>query len=203
MCQAKLSRFLGAKSILAGILWAVLGGHSHLLAAKPPTMAEIKAIVEEHLQSNAYYAPGDLISRKDVEPIFDDLIGRGVPLAAGQEELYDDFVPENSALVRVLRTPGGRKFMQKVKSTRGIYDRLERLSWSFKGRELLDQLLNDPQGPAILQVMLEPTGMTAMAKYLKDDEIGTNFSIPTGHIHTANELLKRLEKILASEKTKP
>jgi hypothetical protein len=190
------------KSVALGVFLAILCGCSHLFAAGMPTMTDVKAIVRKHLQSNSDYVPGDLISRKDVEPIFDELVELGVPLSEGQEELYDDFVPDNSPLVRSLRTPEGRKFMQKVKSLPEVYDRLERLSWNPKGRELIDQLVEDPKGPAILQVMLEPAGKAAIAKYLNDDPGGKNFAIPTGHIHTANELLKRLEMVLAREKTK-
>ncbi len=83
-----------------------------------------------------------------------------------------------------------------------VYDRLERLSWNPKGRELIEQLIEDPQGPAILQVMLEPAGEAATAKYLNDDPSGKNFSIPTGHVHSANELLKRLESVVPSQKKK-
>ncbi len=195
-------RMLAAKSAATCTLLTLLIGLPGQVPAKPPTMAEIKAIVEKHLHSQAGYLPGDLISRKDVEPIFDDLLELGAPLAAGQEDLYDDFVPESSHLVRTLRTPSGRAFMQKVKSIPGIYDRLERLAWNPKGRELIEMLVDDPQGPAILKVMLEPAGMAATAKYLGDDPSGKNFSIPTGHVHTANELLKRLDKVLASRKAK-
>jgi hypothetical protein len=203
MRTAMFSRLRAGNSVSLGILLAMLGGNSRLLAAKPPTITEVKTIVRKHLQSNPDYAPGDLISRQDVEPIFDELVELGVPLSAGQEELYDDFVPDSSSLARSLRTPRGRKFMQKVKPLPGVFDRLERLSWNPKGRELISQLMDDPEGPAMLQAMLEPTGMAAMAKYLNDDPSGKNFSIPTGHIHTASELLKRLETILDREKSKP
>lgn len=200
--MAAMYRVTARNSVATGVFLAILCGHSHLSAAEVPTMTEVKAIVRKHLQSNSDYVPGDLISRKDVEPIFDELVELGVPLSEGQEELYDDFVPDNSPLVRSLRTPEGRKFMQKIKSLPEVYDRLERLFWNPKGRELIEQLIDDPKGPAILQVMLEPAGKAAIAKYLNDDPSGKNFSIPTGHIHTANELLKRLETVLAREKTK-
>src|SRR5689334_20221167 len=83
---------------------------------KLPTLAEVKAIVETQLRARTDYAPGDLISRQEVEPIFNELISRGVPLMDGQEELYDDFVPEKSRLVRMLRTPEGIAFMHQVKT---------------------------------------------------------------------------------------
>lgn len=185
-----------------GIFLTLLSGGRNLAAAKPPAISEVRAIVERHLTSNADYAPGDLISRKDVEPIFDELLSLGLPLAAGQEELYDDFVPDSSALVRALRTPSGRKFMQKIKPIPSVYDRLERLSWNPKGKELIEKLIEDPQGPAILGVMLLPTGRAATAKYLHDDASGKNFSLPTGHVHTAKELLQRLETVLAGMKKK-
>ncbi|MBC7855412.1 MAG: hypothetical protein IAF94_18445 [Pirellulaceae bacterium] len=191
-----------AASARGGLFLTLLLGGGSLATAKPPAISEVRTIVERHLRSNADYVPGDLISRKDVEPIFDELLSLGLPLSAGQEELYDDFVPDNSALARALRTPSGRKFMQKIKSIPSVYDRLERLSWNPQGRELIETLIEDPQGPAILGVMLLPTGKTAIAKYFHDDPSGKNFSLPTGRVHTAKELLQRLETVLAGMKKK-
>lgn len=69
-----------------------------------------------------------------------------------------------------------------------------------KGRELLDQMIEDPQGPAIFKVMLQPAGLAANPKRLQDDPRGKNFSLPTGHIQTANDLLKRMETVLNSKR---
>jgi hypothetical protein len=202
MTNSAFGRALAAGAVPTGILLILLLGGPSLVAAKPPTMAEVKAVVERHLRSNPDYAPGDLISRGDVEPIFDELLPLGVPLNESQEELYDDFVPDNSPLVCSLRTPRGREFMKKVKSFPKVYDRLERLSWSPKGKEMIDQLIEDPQGPALFNAMLQPSGLAATAKYLNDDPSGKNFSLATGRIHTANELLKRLEAVVARKKVK-
>lgn len=172
------------------------------LAASPPTMAEVKAVVQKHLHAKPEYVPGDLISRGDVEPIFDELIPLGVPLSSGQEELYDDFIPESSPLVKALRSPSGRKFMQQVKTIPHVYDRLERLCWNNHGRELIDQLATDPQGAVLLKAMLEPAGKGATAKFLGDSASAKNFSLPTGHVYTANQLLKKLDAVLAQKKEK-
>jgi len=168
--------------------------------AAPPTFAEVKAIVQKHLRSSDGYAPGDLITRKDVEPIFDELIPLGVPLMDGQEELYDDFVPAGSQIARLLSTPSGRAFMHKVKTIPGVYDRMERLSWNPQGKELIEKLIEDPEGLAMFKVLLQPQGSAAIVKYLGSDPSGKNFSLPTGHIYTEAELLKRLEKIHARRK---
>src|SRR5262245_53577920 len=92
----------------------LLCSSSVTLAANPPSAAEVKRIVEQHLRAKRDYAPGDLLSRGDVEPIFNDLLTRGLASADITEDFYDDFVPDASPLVRALRTEAGRKFMRQV-----------------------------------------------------------------------------------------
>jgi hypothetical protein len=201
MLRLPALRFHAARlAAFAAIVTTLIPGAS--LAATPPTMAEVKAVVQKHLHSKPDYVPGDLISRGDVEPIFDELIPLGVPLSSGQEELYDDFIPDSSPLAKALRSSNGRKFMQQVKTIPNIYDRLERLCWNKHGRELIDQLATDPQGAVLLKAMLEPAGKAALAKFLGDSPSAKNFSLPTGHIYTANQLLKKLDTVLAIKKQK-
>ena len=164
------------------------------IAADPPSLAVVKSVVEQHLRTIRDYSPGDLISRGDVEAIFNELIDRGFPVNDIAEGLYDDFVPENSFLIQALHTEAGRKFMRKVNSLPFAYDRLERLSWIPAGQDILRELIDKPDGAALFKTMLEPSGMKATIRHLESDPRGKNYAFPTGHIHTAEELLKHLEE---------
>lgn len=164
------------------------------LAADPPSLAVVKSVVEQHLRTIQDYSSGDLISRSDVEAIFNELIDRGFPVNDIAEGLYDDFVPENSFLNQTLRTEAGRKFMRKVSGLPLAYDRLERLSWIPAGQDILRELIAKPDGAGLFKTMLEPAGLEATVRYLESDPRGKNYALPTGHIHTAEELLKRLEE---------
>lgn len=188
-CQFFVRSLLTATGVLL-----LLGLGNPACAENSPSMAFIKSIAEKHFQSNPDYAPGDLISRGDVEAIFNELLDRGLPVSDIVEGLYDDFAPENSFLVRTLRTEEGRKFMRKVHALPRAYDRLERLSWIPAGQEILRELVEEPDGAALFKAMLEPAGLKATAAYLESDPRGKNYSLPTGHIHTAAQLYKRLEE---------
>ena len=178
----------------------VLGPTTSALAARPPSLAKVKEIVEKHLGHRRDYAPGDLISRKDVEPIFDELVSLGVVLADNDEELYDDFIPDSAYLVGLLRTERGTAFMRQVRALPGAYDRLERLSWTSAGKDILSDLVDKPDGAVLFKVMLTPAGLKATEKHLSTDPRAQNYLLPTGHIYTASQLLKRLEKTLARQK---
>lgn len=164
-----------------------------------PTMQDVKALVQRHLTSKPSYRRGDLIAREDVEPIFNDLLEMGIKPFDNQEELYDSFLPADAFLVQFLRTPSGRAFMRQVYQVPGAYDRLERLAWLPKGQVLLQQLVRAPDGPVQFQRLTTAAGMQRVARQLGDDPRGSNFSLPTGHIHTEDQLLRRLEAISAKQ----
>lgn len=169
-------------------------------AAKPKPLerSEIDKLVTTHLKSNSEYRAGDLITQRDVEPIFNELIAQGRP-PADNESLYDAFLPDRDYLALSLRTPEGLKFMRAVAKLPKAYDRLERLSWSVTGRKMLGELIAAPQGPQMFEQILSPEGMTKIEESLKNDPRGGNFSLPTGKIHTADELLERLEETLGKK----
>src|SRR5688572_18369156 len=81
--------------------------------AASPDMAQVEKLVSEQLARKRDYQPGDLISRADVEPIFNRLIEMGLQ-PADRESLYDAFLSHNSFLVRELSSPDGKKFMRTV-----------------------------------------------------------------------------------------
>ncbi|MCE9605790.1 MAG: hypothetical protein K8U03_12920 [Planctomycetia bacterium] len=191
------STWRNARFLLLAIGWATLVGDDLAAAAKPKPLErdDLQRLVAGHLKNNPNYVSGDLITQGDVEPIFNDLIAQGKP-PADNEALYDAFLPERDFLAKSLRTPEGRKFMRGVAKLPKAYDRLERLSWSTTGRRMLAELIASPDGPKMFERILSPEGTALIEESLKNDPRGANFQLPTGKVHTADELLDRLEATL-------
>lgn len=168
------------------------------IAKKPakPTL-DFRTIVPESLARNPYYSPGFLISRVDVETLISLLLEKGIVPDFDQEDLYDSLLSDQSPLVNRLKTPKGRAFMKKVGSDPTAYDRLERLSWSVDGRKLLDSMLSSKDSYERFQKLKMPADLAKVSKALAADPRTQDFSLPTGHIHTADQLVKRLEELCA------
>jgi hypothetical protein len=182
--------------VLAGLFFLSL--RPTPAAAAEPDWEKIKEVVERHLRSNVQYRPGDLISRADVEPIFNELLELGLKAPGNVEEMYDSFLPPHDYLVNTFHSTYGRKFMRRVAGLSGAYDRLERMSWTTKGREWLNELIVHPQGPEVFKDMISPAGAKKMEQELAGDPRGKNFLLPTGHVHTAEDLLNHLQRKMSS-----
>lgn len=196
VCRSGVRAILLALFAAAGIASTA---PSH--AAEPASNA-IREIVRKHFQSNPEYRTGDLICRTEVEPIIDELITMGIKNPQDVEDLYDAFLMPNDYVVRTLHSPQGRQFMRKVSTLPGVYDRLERLSWTAAGREILDQLVASSEGPQKFQALLTPEGMENLAKKLANDPRGRNFHLPTGHVQTEAQLLEHLQRKLSPSQTR-
>lgn len=158
-----------------------------------PTMEQVEKVIADHLARKRDYQPGDLITRADMEPIFNRLLELGVE-PANRETLYDQFLPYNSFLASELSMPAGRKFMRQVSKYPNVYDRLERLSWMPAGRELIREMTQRADGPEVLLSLTTPQGAKAVEQIMAGDIRGQNFHLPTGHIHTAEQLIQQLRE---------
>lgn len=169
-------------------------------AAKPKPLdrARLQQLVAAHLKANPGYVAGDLLTQRDVEPIFNALIEQGRK-PADNESLYDAILPDRDFLAMSLRTPEGMKFMRAVSKLPHAYDRLERLSWSATGRKMLAELIAAPEGPSMFERILTPAGTALVEESLKNDPRGANFQLPTGKIHTADELIEQLERTVGKK----
>jgi hypothetical protein len=173
---------------LSGVLF-VLGTQA---AAADPSNQITERVVARHLAHNARYVPGDLLSREDVEPILDELADLGFrPFA--NDDAFDMVLPESSLLVILMRMPEGERFMRRLAHHEHVYDRLERLTWSPQGRDLLRAYVASPHGVAEFEKLLalkKPSEITAVL----GAETAKNFELPTAHIHTALEFVQALRK---------
>lgn len=169
--------------------------------AKPMlTPDKVKSVIQEKLARNPYYSPGYLLSHRDVEPIFNFLLEQGITIAEDHEELYDSILPDNASLVKLLKTPKGRDFQKKLAGDAVAYHRLERLSWTPDGRKVIEGLLDAKDGVARLQNLKTASDVAKLSKALAADSRTADYELPTGHIHTAEELFASLEPALARQK---
>lgn len=182
------------------MLLAFLTMPRHSLAeTRHVTRKGIKAIVQRHLAAQPGYQSGDLITRDDVEAIFQELHSLGIKPSDDHEELYERFVPADGWLAHTLRTPAGRTFMRQVKQVPLAYDRLERLSWMPQGQALLKQLIAAPDGPDQFRRLTSSEGMQLVTKSMRYDPRGRNFNLPTGHIHTEDQFLASLDAMAVKQ----
>lgn len=160
----------------------------------PLTRKAIEELVSRNLRNDPLYMAGDAICQSDVEPIFNELIERGYR-SADHEGLYDSFLSANDKFIKALRTPEGRMFMRSVAKLPGAYDRLERLSWSNTGRALLAEMIASADGKKAVEHILSEEGAKLVEGLLANDPRGQDFQLPTGKVHTANELIDHLCEI--------
>lgn len=167
--------------------------------AAEPTAAQLKAMVEQTLKKSPYYSPGFLISRRDVETLFAQLLAEGVTVAEDQEDLSECVLSDSSFLVGRLKTPAGRVFMKKIASDPTVYDRLERLSWTPDGRQLIDSFLKAKDGAAQLQQLKTSAQLAKLSKRLAADASTPDFALQTSRCHTAEELVTKLTEVIAAK----
>lgn len=197
MCNAGLRRVLSV-----GIAWGIAAATVAPLpcsAAEPTVDPRLKALVEKHLRRDPSYAPGDILSRGNVEPIFNELLELGLQPADGNEGAYTPFLRDGDYLVQVLRSPRGRALMRNVNRLPEVYDRLERMSWTTVGRSWIEQLVAAENGDELLTNMLSESGLPTVEEQLAADPRGRNFRLPTGRVHTEAQLLARLQHVLESQ----
>jgi hypothetical protein len=164
-----------------------------------PTAAQLRGLVEQSLEKNPYYFPGSMICRRDVEVLFSNLLRQGVTSTNDQEDLAECVLPDSSYLAGRLMTPNGRAFMKTIASDPTAYDRLERLSWTPDGRQLIDTYIKSKDGPAKLQQLKTPEQLAKLSKRLAADPRTADFALPTSKAHTAEELIAKLTEVLAAK----
>jgi len=166
---------------------------------KKLTAADLKATVQEKLSRNPYYMPGFLLSRGDVDDVCEAIEDKGFDMPEDREALYEDFLSDTSPLVKLLKTPSGRTFMKKIAGDPTVYDRLERLSWSFDGRMVLERMVSAKDGPAKIKQLQTKEQVAKLSKALASDPRTQDFALPTGRVHTADELCEHLMQWLEGQ----
>jgi hypothetical protein len=166
-------------------------------APPPKPDAQMQALadmVNKQLSKRQGYLNGDMISGTDAEPILRECAKQGwseKDLSAIRARL----VPENSVLMRSMRTKGGIKFMRHVARDRGGYDRADRLSRMTDGPTVMWRLTETgEEGYKLIDYMANAPGGYEMGVMLSRDPNAGNFNQPTGRIYTADALVTELNR---------
>ena len=167
---------------------------------------QVQALMDKHLRLDPTYSPGDLLTRYMVEPIYNEIVARGLKPSDDPESAYTPILRDDHPLAQELRSPAGRALMKKIGNKPLAYDRLERLSWLPGGQEWARQLINSPDGAEMFDRLFSDDGVAAIEKKFAEHSSGANFSLPTGRIYTEAALGAQLtaalrKQLLSQEKS--
>lgn len=179
--------------LLDALLVSVLIAASTFAAAPTAQTSggDTKAIVAEYFAGVKGYAPGDLITRRQVREVL-DLVERRNGKLNDRAQIEKKALADDSFLATQLHSASGKKFMRQVASMPLGFDQLDRLAQLPQGHSTVERLVRGPDGYKLLEYMTKSPGGKDMAKMLSKDGAG-NFNKPTGKIYTAEQLLKQLQ----------
>ncbi len=163
-----------------------------------PDFAQVEKTVRRQFAALPDYAPGDVISTSDAEPVFDHL--RRMNWQVVDQRSILSLVPEDrNFLVRKLRTAEGRKLMQQIKALPCAYDRLDRLTTLPHGRQTLVDLIRARDGYKMIEYMTTTKGGQNLGRQLGRRPQDKDFNKPTGRIYTVDMLISRLKSSYDAE----
>jgi len=158
-----------------------------------PKFNKVEEAVRGHLRKQSGYRSGDILSREQVQPVFRELERIGWRVA-GQTAILQAVLPDSHPLVRLLRTPSGKKFARQIATVPEGYDRLYRLSRLPDGLQKIGVLIKGPDGYLMIKYMTTTPGGMELGRMLSQTPGGKGFNKPTGHIYTEDMLVDRLRE---------
>ena len=155
--------------------------------------SKVKNLVQWHFSLRRDHAPGDIVSRSNVEPVLKQLrlIGWVIP---DQKSILNRVLRDDDYLVRQLRRTVGRKFMRNVREYPMVYDRMHRLTGLANGRRALQEMIRTPGGHKVMLQLTQKTDDQKRDPILAGVRTDANFDKPTGRIYTVEHLLAALKK---------
>ncbi|HZZ27329.1 MAG TPA: hypothetical protein VFE46_04915 [Pirellulales bacterium] len=158
-----------------------------------PSWDQVEKVVAQQLNSLADYQPGDVLSRNEVDPMFDRFTRLGWTVNDRLEIV--SLVPGDSeAIVRQFRSAAGKKFMRQINRDPMGYSRVDQLDHVTLGPETVDALITSNDGYKKILNLGTSTPRQNQSWMIAPSLRGTNFNASTGRIYTAEELLSRLKK---------
>jgi hypothetical protein len=157
-----------------------------------PPFETLWQAVEAELAKFPGYQQGDLISRKQVMPIFPLLQRLGWKVYE-QEEIVKLVPDDNEYFVKQMRSKAGLKFMRQMAKYPLGFDRIDRLGRMSMGNDNIDALIRGPDGYKMVQYMTETVWGKNMGKMLSKAPKGKDFNSSTGRLYTADALMLRLQ----------
>jgi hypothetical protein len=164
--------------------------------ARLPSFPEVQQVVRATLAGDANYRPGDLISLAEGRQLIESLAKMGWTVG-DKKAILDKMLPDSHTLVQTLRTPKGRAFMHKVARQTLIYDRLDRVSQQYGGRQLVRDLVKLPDAERYAR-RNPGRGVPGLVDFLPKRGNGKRPTIkdydkPTGKIYTETAFIERLK----------
>jgi hypothetical protein len=191
---ATIVQFFGLAALLLGI------GASVAEAAQKelPSFETLWQAVDTELAKFPGYQQGDLISRKQVAPIF-PLLQRLGWKVYDQEEIVKLVPDDNEYFVKQMRTKAGLKFMRQMAKYPLGFDRIDRIGRMSMGNDNVDALIRGPDGYKMIQYMTETVWGKNMGNMLSNAPKGKDFNSATGRLYTADALMLRLQESYEKE----
>jgi hypothetical protein len=159
---------------------------------EPPKFSEVEQTVKGQLVKSKDYKPGDILSGSQVRAITKELADIGWEIS-DRKDIEGQALADGDFLVKQLRTKKGTKFMRRIASLPGGYDRVDRLRKMPYGNRRIRELIAGPDGFKLIQYMTTSKTGLNLGKQLSRGKNGKGFNKSTGHIYTEKDLLKRLK----------
>ena len=182
-----------------------------------PQWSEIESVVNDHFsegsgkkttrrrKSRRYKQPeqlqeNDLITQQDVSGLFKKIEKLGWEITKqDRKKILDRLLSESDFLVRQLRTAHGRRFMRKISTLPGGYDRIDRLRKMPHGKKRIQEFIKGPDGDKMIEYMTTTKHGKNLGKQLSRTKTGRNFNEPTGMFYTQKDVLEHLQKLYQTE----
>jgi hypothetical protein len=188
-----------SKIVLTAVIAQLLFAYSAAQAVPPklPSWEDVRKIVDQQLNSVGDYQPGDLISRNQVDPIFDLLLRAGWTVR-DRAEILNSVCSNRDAIVRQFRSGSGKQFMRQVSKSPLGYDRVDQIDRLTGGRTLgestIDLLISTPGGYKDILNLGNSSSKQIQTWMLAAGWRSLDFNSPTGRIYTEQAFLSRLKQ---------
>jgi hypothetical protein len=165
---------------------------------KLPPWDQVQKIVEQQLSYTSDYQPGDLISRRQVNPIFDALATAGWQIK-DRSEIANLVCADNDAIIRQFRSfPGGKQFMREVGKSPFGYDRVDSIDrlrgGNTLGESTIELLISTPGGYKNIW-NIDTSSKKQISNWMLAPGSGKlDFNAKTGRLYTAKDFLTRLKQ---------
>src|SRR5882757_9309179 len=98
-----------------------------------PSWDDVRKIVDQQLNNVGDYQSGDLISRNQVDPVFDALQRAGWTVR-DRADILNMVCSDRDAIVRQFRSGSGKQFMRQINKSSLGYDRVDQIDRMTGGR---------------------------------------------------------------------
>ena len=165
---------------------------------KLPPWEQVEKIVAQNLNYTPDYQPGDLISRRQVQSIFDAIASAGWQVK-DRSEIVNLVCSDSDAIIRQFRNyPGGKQFMRQAGKSPYGYDRVDQIERLPGGKTLGEstiELLIQTQGGYKNIWNLDKSSKQQIQGWMIAPGWGRlDFNAPTGRIYTGKAFLARLKQ---------